>query len=288
MHLTAPSVIRCGSSPLARGTRIEMDQVDLDDRFIPARAGNTWPSPAAVQIHPVHPRSRGEHRLTTRPDPPGYGSSPLARGTRGGEAGGGGGVRFIPARAGNTHPFQQIQEDRPVHPRSRGEHQYLAQLKAWPTGSSPLARGTHWMPTVGQWASRFIPARAGNTVAPSPKRPYDPVHPRSRGEHPLSIFAVRSSRGSSPLARGTPERLVDFAIRTRFIPARAGNTSSRWARTAGSSVHPRSRGEHCRHLLHISRLGGSSPLARGTRPFSSCNVCPRRFIPARAGNTSVS
>ena len=31
-----------GLSPLARGTRSDVDRVDLLNRFIPARAGNTW------------------------------------------------------------------------------------------------------------------------------------------------------------------------------------------------------------------------------------------------------
>ena len=73
----------------------------------------------------------------------------------------------------------------------------------------------------------------------------------------------------------------------RFIPARAGNTT--WPRcwSASSTVHPRSRGEHAPHVPLGQGLDGSSPLARGTPDERRRGRRRDRFIPARAGNTSV-
>ena len=71
-------------------------------------------------------------------------------------------------------------------------------------GSSPRVRGTPYGPFEVQWLHRFIPARAGNTVAPT-------IRP--------SVVS-----GSSPRVRGTlSQPPVDHDV-NRFIPARAGNT----------------------------------------------------------------
>ena len=207
-----------GSSPPARGTPCVQAVKYYFERFIPARAGNTilgWHS---------SPPARGTHRL------PHF-------------------SRFIPARAGNTaqplgrgrpttvhpRPRGELGPRRPptsVHPRPRGEHA-PSELPSCtrPRGSSPPARGTHFMSPRLRLSSRFIPARAGNTM-------------RSRGSRP-------------------------YYVTDRFIPARAGNTSDR-SLSPRDRVHPRPRGEHL-DVLRPARAGntsschGSSPPARGTR-----------------------
>ena len=234
---------------------------------------------------PVHPRSRGEHASTSAATYTRTGSSPLARGT---PRGGGhleGRVRFIPARAGNTAPRSPNGAPSTVHPRSRGEHgrphPHVPRLR----GSSPLARGTHHRPRGGRWLRRFIPARAGNTTVTQRRcRPWS-VHPRSRGEHHNGQVRFAGHHGSSPLARGTHDSVVDLDTLTTFIPARAGNTHPPASRSPTSTVHPRSRGEHGKGMWAHGDSTGSSPLARGT-PFKAFSHRYRvRFIPARAGNT---
>ena len=91
-----------GSSPPARGTRIDPGFDATLKRFIPARAGNTARSLRTRGYPPVHPRPRGEHTtghsitryIAVHPRPRGehlsasvptactIGSSPPARGTR--------------------------------------------------------------------------------------------------------------------------------------------------------------------------------------------------------------
>ena len=71
-----------GSSPLARGTLERGAAALVDQRFIPAGAGNTASLSLVAGCATVHPRWRGEHCRRTTPTAWRYGSSPLARGTR--------------------------------------------------------------------------------------------------------------------------------------------------------------------------------------------------------------
>ena len=274
-----------GSSPLARGTHLEVPFSGGADRFIPARAGNTVRPSQPVGTPPVHPRSRGEHGHALRRRCGPAGSSPLARGTRIGGPVDVGRIRFIPARAGNTERTAKRHWLRPVHPRSRGEHDQGLMMRSSPHGSSPLARGTRPWCARRRPADRFIPARAGNTGRPSSRAAPTPVHPRSRGEHEYAGDVGLSACGSSPLARGTQRIRVGRRCKRRFIPARAGNTKSEMMPLCVFAVHPRSRGEHAGTIHSPPSKAGSSPLARGTllRP-RSLRRRPR-FIPARAGNT---
>ena len=132
---------------------------------------------------------------------------------------------------------------------------------------------------------RLIPARAGNTPSGSSAASAGSAHPRSRGEHERLTVRAGDAPGSSPLARGTPRESKPSTIRSRLIPARAGNTAASSAAGSASSAHPRSRGEHA-DCTGVSRLVfGSSPLARGTQPTITCIIAGFRLIPARAGNT---
>ena len=117
-------LLRDGSSPLARGTPTSTRPTIAAERFIPARAGNTLCSSEEAEELAVHPRSRGEHSPRTAAGRRPIGSSPLARGTRFTLPVAGPGWRFIPARAGNTHPTARQRLPSPVHPRSRGEHSF--------------------------------------------------------------------------------------------------------------------------------------------------------------------
>ena len=174
-----------------------------------------------------------------------------------------------------------------AHPRSRGEHTLGDSNRYLEIGSSPLARGT---PSTRQFVAadeRLIPARAGNTLKKPSRLQESSAHPRSRGEHFMTLPTLLTDPGSSPLARGT--RGCGFLSSTprRLIPARAGNTSCCSVALFLHSAHPRSRGEHVVAVFFPAHPGGSSPLARGTPTWVTCWVCPSRLIPARAGNTSA-
>ena len=74
----------------------------------------------------------------------------------------------------------------------------------------------------------------------------------------------------------------------RFIPAHAGNTVDPLDRNTDTPVHPRACGEHTAVGLHLLAARGSSPRMRGTLLNVFWGLYMHRFIPAHAGNTSVS
>ena len=131
-----------GSSPLARGTFVPLDNNIDSARLIPARAGNIEPKIAPLRYGTAHPRSRGEHVTLDHCSPVSGGSSPLARGTWQAQARVWFPVRLIPARAGNITKTSVLFLEVQAHPRSRGEHARV-HLQALPN-------------------ARLIPARAGN------------------------------------------------------------------------------------------------------------------------------
>ena len=53
-----------GSSPLAREIPEKGGRRATDNRFIPARAGNTLQTVVCVDVETVHPRSRGKYSST--------------------------------------------------------------------------------------------------------------------------------------------------------------------------------------------------------------------------------
>ena len=72
-----------GSSPHGRGTRPQLNEQALVDRFIPARAGNASATAVAAAICAVHPRTGGERSIRFPEEAVHAGSSPHGRGTRG-------------------------------------------------------------------------------------------------------------------------------------------------------------------------------------------------------------
>ena len=192
-----------GSSPLARGTRVNDISQLAKLGLIPARAGNTafcFPRPPFFW---AHPRSRGEHCLLRACVQCRRGSSPLARGTRKTAIHELANFGLIPARAGNTAFLAFYVVQLGAHPRSRGEHRPPVAASASLRGSSPLARGTRFQCVHDAPHAGLIPARAGNTCLLGSVAQAAGAHPRSRGEHAASSTVERADRGSSPLARGT-------------------------------------------------------------------------------------
>ena len=116
------SLIRQGSSPLARGTLLRAAGTGWWHGLIPARAGNTFVEHAKEIASRAHPRSRGEHLEAAHSGSGCWGSSPLARGTPNLRPDTQAFAGLIPARAGNTWWVRVRRFRARAHPRSRGEH----------------------------------------------------------------------------------------------------------------------------------------------------------------------
>jgi len=115
-----------GLSPLARGTLAAALRSVLQDRFIPAGAGNTREAGILTEDGTVYPRWRGEHRYQPAVASMAAGLSPLARGTQNGIICAARLARFIPAGAGNTVVKPASISWRVVYPRWRGEHIHIS------------------------------------------------------------------------------------------------------------------------------------------------------------------
>ncbi len=183
LYMNHWTVLGCGSSPRARGTRKDKHGTFRIARFIPACAGNTH-VPLTVATGPtVHPRVRGEHSVNRARRQLQTGSSPRARGTPDTTVRDAVRNRFIPACAGNTGRGKRRRLPPTVHPRVRGEHPIARHHVSNVTGSSPRARGTLAAARLNALPPRFIPACAGNTTGAWKRWASPPVHPRVRGEH---------------------------------------------------------------------------------------------------------
>ena len=91
-----------GSSPHARGTPLNLKVWPIEERFIPACAGNAGVESSRHEGQPVHPRMRGERRSECAHRDFINGSSPHARGTLRRRGARRSPARFIPACAGNA------------------------------------------------------------------------------------------------------------------------------------------------------------------------------------------
>ena len=162
-------------------------------------------------------------------------------------------------------------------------------MATWPSsfaaGSSPRVRGTRRSGRYGVGRSRFIPARAGNTVSRPRTHRRTTVHPRACGEHLAHSSKACLFGGSSPRVRGTLSLPGDSKPWRRFIPARAGNTPKWSSDQRHLPVHPRACGEHRPCTARRGGMAGSSPRVRGTHQIALVRGRCGRFIPAHAGNT---
>ena len=140
-----------GSSPRVRGTRRGEQAARVNNRFIPACAGNSVAHPGGAALAAVHPRVCGELVHPVRGAVRHCGSSPRVRGTPLRPAAAQFAQRFIPACAGNSSRRPTCARRWPVHPRVCGELD----------GNENATLGP----------GRFIPACAGNsTVSGWPTR----------------------------------------------------------------------------------------------------------------------
>ena len=169
-----------------------------------------------------------------------------------------------------------------------GEHLHADGFDGSTTGSSPRVRGTSKTGVVPNMVIRFIPACAGNI--PHIRCGYGgrPVHPRVCGEHTVINVTLMIHLGSSPRVRGTSELPSPFFLIFRFIPACAGNICLRNQPPESKAVHPRVCGEHTPQIGCQTLTSGSSPRVRGTYYDNNRYRFRWRFIPACAGNMTIS
>ena len=195
--------------------------------------------------------------------------------------------RIIPARAGFTRVFVSSRVAFRDHPRSRGVYPSACRALRPALGSSPLARGLRERQDEGLGVDGIIPARAGFTRRPRGTERRCSDHPRSRGVYVRALTRLFRGVGSSPLARGLPDRQFVQHVVEGIIPARAGFTTGGRTSWTSRTDHPRSRGVYSRFAFRFRVFVGSSPLARGLLRVGGGMGGRRGIIPARAGFTAA-
>ena len=131
--------------------------------------------------------------------------------------------------------------------------------------------------------TRFIPASAGNGRLKARSMKIKTVHPRERGERGSTAPDGASDAGSSPRARGTAVSAPIPVGRKRFIPASAGNGSSRASRSFQTAVHPRERGERYCTCSTAIIAGWFIPASAGNGTISACLAWVRPVHPRERG-----
>ena len=170
----------------------------------------------------------------------------------------------------------------------RGENRSAAEIVVPVAGTSPRARGKRISRRYRLFAGRNIPACAGKTAIHGASINAASEHPRVRGENPPPFPAGLVLTGTSPRARGKPNRTISLGVSSRNIPACAGKTLANVVAQVSHQEHPRVRGENMPLDQWYMEHPGTSPRARGKRGFFRRFSSGVRNIPACAGKTSPS
>ena len=215
---------RHGPSPHMRGKLIDRERCVTSQRSIPAHAGETREHGRRTIRNTVHPRTCGgnvpipgtKHGLP--------GPSPHMRGKPQRRPYHLGTGRSIPAHAGETTSCPTLPDNIAVHPRTCGGNglQGDRYIREW--GPSPHMRGKPTSPARTPGRTRSIPAHAGETLCSRVRTCHLTVHPRTCGGNMKSWLTPPWIMGPSPHMRGKPQPQVDARIRSRSIPAHAGET----------------------------------------------------------------
>ncbi len=110
------------------------------------------------------------------------------------------------------------------------------------------------------------------------------VHPHVHGERCRIPRRLRSLKGSSPRAWGTPSRVDPHDLDSRFIPTCMGNAFRPLNNQTPVWVHPHVHGERPTVKDTPKRSAGSSPRAWGTLRMQYMWCFRARFIPTCMGN----
>ena len=191
---SAPETLRGrGASPRLRGKPPRSPVLQAIAGCIPAPAGETRASPTESGPDGVHPRACGGNSGVGEAEIASRGASPRLRGKPDCADAGGGGKGCIPAPAGET--VRWIEVDRPVtvHPRACGGNIAPRQPPPCGLGASPRLRGKRGGLPEGGGRPGCIPAPAGETADRISSSAPSWVHPRACGGNlPVTIVTYSS------------------------------------------------------------------------------------------------
>ena len=257
-------ITSAGLSPRERGNQDERPDEPLDQRSIPARAGEPRSRRAAPTGSTVYPRASGGTRCSGPGQPRSWGLSPRERGNHPGQPHPRQPDGSIPARAGEPPSRRKPPGRHRVYPRASGGTSSARQNPRVARGLSPRERGN----------PRSLGATACRTT----------VYPRASG----GTGGVRTNEygafGLSPRERGNLLDRGEQSPWSRSIPARAGEPRSSSAASSLATVYPRASGGTSQNLRSQVCRTGLSPRERGTDPVPDVSGRVSGLSPRERGN----
>ena len=267
-------LLRTGLSPRVRGNPALESQTTVLVGSIPACAGEPPPLHRPIPKSAVYPRVCGGtgKSLTVATSPRGL--SPRVRGNRDIALPESSGYGSIPACAGEPSLGSTRTTPATVYPRVCGGTALTAVVTPPTMGLSPRVRGNRWIEYQTAFATRSIPACAGEPYVEGECPVDGTVYPRVCGGTESMPPDGTAARGLSPRVRGNPARFQSQPRCPRSIPACAGEPAYSLLRRTQRGVYPRV-------------CGGT--LLSGEQPLHICGLSPRvRGNPAPEGNPDVS
>ena len=150
-------------------------------------------------------------------------------------------------------------------------------------GLSPRVRGKRMSGPSIDARSRSIPACAGEAPLPMGGEVAPLVYPRVCGGSADYHPGQRHPGGLSPRVRGKPMAGMTAAVKSRSIPACAGEAGYIGGILGAGVVYPRVCGGSVSRFRQGSGADGLSPRVRGKLRSAQMDAELRRSIPACAG-----
>ena len=219
---SAAVTVMVGLSPRVRGNLPSASARSAVNRSIPACAGEPLESTALRLGIGVYPRVCGGTGLIHRTSLSLLGLSPRVRGNRGLHHDSKLGRGSIPACAGEPGKAKGDGTGLAVYPRVCGGTHTGGSARRAGEGLSPRVRGNRVQAAIDTVKLGSIPACAGEPQASLGQTHHPTVYPRVCGGTCPWTFMRPTRAGLSPRVRGNLTRTLRPSIRTRSIPACAG------------------------------------------------------------------
>ena len=170
-----------------------------------------------------------------------------------------------------------------VYPRVCGGTTCVHDLARLNGGLSPRVRGNRVVPCLTRDAEGSIPACAGEPYPETGCGLAAAVYPRVCGGTYLALALACRRSGLSPRVRGNPSCSVSTMLRSRSIPACAGEPVTSPPYWGLREVYPRVCGGTSPSFDSPGAVGGLSPRVRGNLFNAKSSSLQRGSIPACAG-----
>ena len=189
----------------------------------------------------------------------------------------------IPAHAGEPARHRSHQIVIGAYPRACGGACGHGHLRIKTCGLSPRMRGSHADRVAIGHPSRPIPAHAGEPAEVHVYRRAAGAYPRACGGADTPVRCASSDWGLSPRMRGSLSEEPGNEIRTRPIPAHAGEPGTDQRGAGRHRAYPRACGGARAACSMRTIRYGLSPRMRGSRAALPRPDVRIRPIPAHAG-----